>query len=125
LGRLIRRLPRESATVHAMHGEDAQWGLLEQLQAATVDALHAANWQRAGRATSPRPKQIPRPGVRDPGRKKLGTATLTMAEIVEQQRRWATGELAGKYVEKKFDVDKYQKRWGPPGSDTTTPPWEA
>ncbi|WP_425591812.1 DUF5361 domain-containing protein [Actinomyces procaprae] len=43
------------------------WGLTEHLLAAAVDALNIANWQRANagkKAPSPRPKPIPRPGVK-------------------------------------------------------------
>jgi hypothetical protein len=43
-------------------GEHADWGLVEQLLAAAVDALHGANWQRGGGKRS-RPKPWPRPGA--------------------------------------------------------------
>jgi hypothetical protein len=52
---------------------DWQWGLVSnQLLAAEVDALNVANWQRGnqGRKTaSPRPKPVPRPGVKGDGAK--------------------------------------------------------
>lgn len=60
---LIRHLPAESATRRVLD-ETSPWGLPEQLLAAAVDALQAANWQRQG-GKGTRPKPIPRPGVRD------------------------------------------------------------
>jgi hypothetical protein len=66
---LIQHLPRESALVRALHGEEAEWGLTEQLLAATVDELAAGNWlftsaHTAEDADPPeRPRRLPRPGV--------------------------------------------------------------
>ena len=62
---LVRHLPADSATRHALEGDGAHWGLSEQLLAAAVDALAAGNWQRQG-GKGARPKPIPRPGVRGP-----------------------------------------------------------
>lgn len=59
---LIGHLPREAATVRALVGESADWGVTEHLLAAAVDALHAANWQRSGRKGARRPKPVRRPG---------------------------------------------------------------
>lgn len=46
-----------------MYPDDAQWGLVEHLLAANLDALNVANWQRAGGKKRDRPRPIPRPGV--------------------------------------------------------------
>lgn len=68
---LIQHLPRESALVRALHGEEAEWGLTEQLLAATVDELAAGNWlftsaHTAENADPPEPpRRLPRPGVED------------------------------------------------------------
>ncbi|HLS46084.1 MAG TPA: hypothetical protein VK045_11675 [Ornithinicoccus sp.] len=61
---IVNNLPRTSALVRAVAGEDAQWGLLEQLVARAADSLEVANWQRQGKAHAPRPKPIPRPGAK-------------------------------------------------------------
>jgi hypothetical protein len=62
-GVLVRHLPLDSATALAVNGDAAAWGITEHLLAAAVDALNAANWQRAGDKKLPRPKPIPRPGT--------------------------------------------------------------
>jgi hypothetical protein len=66
---LVQRLPRDAALVRAVHGEDAEWGLTEQLLAAAVDQLATGNWLFATTHTpeqaSPpeRPRPLPRPGI--------------------------------------------------------------
>lgn len=92
LGNLVRHLPRESSTSLAQHGPDVYWGLPEHLLAVIADALHGANWQRARNPRAPKPKPMPRPGVKEP--RKLGQGSgLTLSQVVERQRRWAAGEL--------------------------------
>jgi hypothetical protein len=61
---LVRGLPpRETALARALHGTDAAaWGPSEYLLADTVDALNAANWQRAQGKPADYPKPYPRPG---------------------------------------------------------------
>jgi hypothetical protein len=58
------------------------WSLTDQLLAAAVDALTAANWQRGG-GKGKQPKRIPRPGVKDESTKpKLGGGkTLPLKEL--------------------------------------------
>lgn len=75
---LITYLPPEAITRRIAGDESAGWGHSEQLLAAAVDALHAANWQRGGRGT--RPKPIARPGVRRP------TLTLRHGSPEEPER---------------------------------------
>jgi len=48
-----------SALATALHGQS--WSIEAQLTAIAADALHIANWQRAGRRSAPKPKRIPRP----------------------------------------------------------------
>jgi len=75
----VQHSPRESALYRDMHPEYAEWGVVEHLLAATVDALNAANWQRAGKKNTPRPKPITRPGVgRD---QKFGTGAVPVSEF--------------------------------------------
>lgn len=58
----LSHLPRESALARKLIGEDALWGLNEQLLAMTIDVLRQANYQRGGGKGS-KPKPLPRPGL--------------------------------------------------------------
>ncbi len=60
---LVGQLQRDrtSFLYRQLAGEHADWGLAEHLLASALDALHGANWQRAGRG--PRPKPVERPGA--------------------------------------------------------------
>jgi hypothetical protein len=76
---LLRALPRDSATAHAVLGEDAAWGTSEMLLASAVDALNVGNWQRCG-GKGRRPKRIARPGTTQGQR--LGRSDMTPDETV-------------------------------------------
>ncbi|MST50569.1 hypothetical protein [Mobiluncus porci] len=56
--------PEQSALRRAMLGEDAVWTFEAQLLAALIDEIRVGNWQRQGKRNAPKPKPIPRPGVR-------------------------------------------------------------
>lgn len=84
---LIEHLPAESATVRAARGEDAAWSLECLLLAGIHDVLAAANWQRAGNNNAPRPKPIPRPGVKPAGERRLGRAQPVSAIRARLARR--------------------------------------
>ncbi|MFG1683492.1 hypothetical protein ACGFNP_25210 [Nonomuraea sp. NPDC049269] len=58
----LSHLPRESALARKLLGEDAPWGLNEQLLAMTIDVLRQGNWQRGG-GKGAKPKPLPRPGA--------------------------------------------------------------
>ncbi|MCK2236448.1 MULTISPECIES: hypothetical protein [unclassified Crossiella] len=66
---LIQHLPRDGALARELRGEAADWGLGEQLLAAAVDQLAAANWMYAAAHTAEgadppeRPLPVPRPGI--------------------------------------------------------------
>jgi hypothetical protein len=64
-------------------GEEAEWSLTDHLLALIADHLAAANWQRSGKG--PCPKPLPRPGVVDGSKKRMGNASMTL----EQARVWA------------------------------------
>jgi hypothetical protein len=58
----LSHLPRESALARKLLGDDAPWGLNEQLLAMTIDVLRQGNWQRGG-GKGAKPKPLPRPGA--------------------------------------------------------------
>ncbi len=65
----------------ALDDQDGLWGLAEHLQADAIEALQAANWQRANSGLpvhkqSPRPEPYDRPGRRRPERKQITAADL-------------------------------------------------
>lgn len=64
--RAFQRDP-ETATSRAIHGH--HWPLVAQLLAGIYDVLQVGNWQRAGKATAPKPKPLPRPWEKARGRK--------------------------------------------------------
>lgn len=74
----VNHAPRESALYRDLHPEFAEWGVVEHLLAATVDALNTANWQRAGKKGSARPKPVKRPGTKQ---QKFGTAAIPISEF--------------------------------------------
>lgn len=79
---IVKKQPRaESALVREIEGDEShQWGLSDFLLAGIFDMLAAANWQRGG-GKGPRPKQIPRPGVKETEVKKRGTTAVSIAEL--------------------------------------------
>ena len=82
-----RSTSRDTALYRMLVGDDHVWGLSEQLQAATVDALAVANWQRAsgGKKKPKKPTPIPRPGVKVTSGNRVGGDTkmpLSKAEKV-------------------------------------------
>lgn len=80
MGVLVRQLPRESATFRELNPDESVWGLPEQLLAAVVDVLRAANYQRGG-SKGQKPKPIPRPGVAGYSVERIGGKSRTMAEM--------------------------------------------
>lgn len=56
---LVSQLPPESALCRAL---GHNWQVGDYLAAAAVDCLQAANWQRGGDSSQPRPEPLPRPG---------------------------------------------------------------
>nr|WP_237500074.1 hypothetical protein [Streptomyces sp. SID8379] len=66
---LVRHMPRDSALAHEMHGEAAEWHVMEHLLAHAVDQLQEANWMFAtvnrDEDSDPLdpPQPMPRPGA--------------------------------------------------------------
>jgi len=77
---IVRQSPRSSALFRAMHPEEAEWGLAEQLLAYNADLLSVGNWQRAQGAKKDYPKPIPRPGVEAP-EKKYGKGAISIEDM--------------------------------------------
>lgn len=95
---LLRHLPRDSATVRAMlPAEELAWTTADHLLAAATDALHVANWQRAGRKRGKPPKRIPRPGDK-PDRQKFGRRPMTIGEFEALMARPVTGDSEVKLI---------------------------
>jgi hypothetical protein len=82
---LVHHLPQDSATRRALDAQSV-WGLNEQLLANIADTLRAANWQRGGKGS--RPKPIPRPGVTGTKRRHFGRATRPPHEIAAYLARF-------------------------------------
>ena len=79
----VSGLDHSSVSVRAELGEDAMWGLQEQLLALNADYLRILIWQRTpdGQKGRKFPKPIKRPGVDDGvDRKKIGGTTKVPAE---------------------------------------------
>jgi hypothetical protein len=79
---IVKHLPRGSALVRELHGDDPPWGLTEQLLAAAVDALNGANWQRGSGKLKDKPNPIPRPGVEQP-KPSYGQGAVSIEEMAQ------------------------------------------
>ncbi|MFI6057493.1 hypothetical protein [Streptomyces sp. NPDC051286] len=68
---LVRHLPRDSAVMRDLHGEEVEWSVTDRLLATAVDQLADANWmfaivhrdEDADPVDCPEP--IPRPGSKE------------------------------------------------------------
>ena len=75
-----------SALHRALLGDDSDWNTTNQLLAMVADHLAVANWfqTKDGQKGKNRPKQIPRPGVRDEEEHTYGKGTkMSMSEAKE------------------------------------------
>lgn len=79
LAALVRGLPEDAATIRAVAGTEAMWGLTEHLLARILDTLAGANWQRSG-SKGPKPKPVPRPGVSD--ERRYGHTERSSSEVM-------------------------------------------
>lgn len=88
---MVEHAPEDSAVYRAVHGNDSEWSLTNQLLAALFDATNMQLHQ-AGGGKGRKPKPIPRPGVEDQSSKKHQSKQLsTVTEIDE----WMKGRMAG------------------------------
>lgn len=79
---VVTFLPSTSAFARSVNGPAAAWTVGDYLLAQAVDALHAANWQRAG-GKGQRPKPVPRPGKTSKSTgQRFGTAAVPLSQAV-------------------------------------------
>ena len=76
-----------SALYRALLGDDSDWNTTNQLLAMVADHLAVANWfqTKDGQKGKNRPKQIPRPGVRDEEEHTYGKGT---SMSMDEARKW-------------------------------------
>ena len=76
-----------SALYRALLGDDSEWNTTNQLLAMVADHLAVANWfqTKDGQKNKNRPKQIPRPGVRDEEETTYGKGT---SMSMDEARKW-------------------------------------
>ena len=76
-----------SALYRALLGDDSDWNTTNQLLAMVADHLAVANWfqTKDGQKGKNRPKQIPRPGVRDEEETTYGKGT---SMSMDEARKW-------------------------------------
>lgn len=76
-----------SALYRALLGDDSDWNTTNQLLAMVADHLATANWfqTKDGQKGKNRPKQIPRPGVRDEEETTYGKGT---SMSMDEARKW-------------------------------------
>jgi Family of unknown function (DUF5361) len=83
---IFRMAEPPSRIFSAVHGDDAQWGLPEQLLASMADDLSWLVWAKTedGQKNRNRPDRIPRPGVKpNKDRKQIGSAPLPIDQMAE------------------------------------------
>lgn len=85
---LIANLPRDSALARRQSKGDSEWSLTDHLLAYQADLLAMAVWQLGGNSKAPRPKPLPRPGVRQ-GRK-LGGGSMPLDALRRRLDRLTT-----------------------------------
>ena len=76
-----------SALYRALLGDDSDWNTTNQLLAMVADHLAVANWfqTKDGQKGKNRPKQIPRPGVKDEEEHTYGKGT---SMSMDEARKW-------------------------------------
>lgn len=62
---LVEQLPDTSRMAAVQTGWTQGWGTDRLMMRAVISTLAAANWQRGGKSSAPRPKPWPLPGERE------------------------------------------------------------
>lgn len=89
---VVQNLPRQSAWFSAIQGADESvWGMSEMLLADVADTLHWIQWKdtKDGAKNRNQPKPIPRPGITDDSKKRIGSGSLPADQMVE----WLGGDF--------------------------------
>lgn len=90
---IVSQQPRTSALARATHGGDVEWGLTEQLLAATVNELRWLHWAKtknAGKASNREPEPIGPPWWAEARKKKSVSMRVGEAMSTEEfDRRYA------------------------------------
>jgi len=77
-----------SAVYRFEKGPKAEWSYTQEILAGILFVLQAANWQRAGNKTAPKPKPMTRPGELPECTKRITGEPMSIAEF---RRRWKAG----------------------------------
>lgn len=91
---LMRHLPPTSSFAQAVSDGDSVWGVTEHLLAGQLDALHAANWQRGGKSSAPRPPPTPRPGV-ERRETQTGSSGRALSTVALSQQLYGVDDIRG------------------------------
>ena len=89
---IVRHSPSSSALFRSIHGqEESEWTLGNHLLAGIADSAAWLVWSKTEDASKKRnrPKPIPRPGVTDESKKKIGSSTLP----IDAMREWLGGDF--------------------------------
>ena len=83
---IVRHSPESSALFRSVHGvEESEWSLTNHLLAGLADSAAWLVWSKTEDASKKRnrPKPIPRPGVTDDSKKKIGSSVLPANEMMD------------------------------------------
>lgn len=89
---IVRNSPAGSALFKSLHGvEESEWSLANHLLAGMGDSLAWLVWSKTEDAAKKknRPKPIPRPGVEDNSKKRIGSSALPMDAMID----WLGGDF--------------------------------
>lgn len=98
---IVKQAPAGSSIHRATAGEEAEWGLQEQLLAALFDTQQLLVWMQSedGAKGRNRPKPLQRPGVAAEDEKRLGSGGVDIVDMAEwlakqnpEQHRRRSGE---------------------------------
>lgn len=83
---IVRNLPQSSALHKSIHGlEESLWTISDYLLAQIADTQAWLAWTKTkdGEKGRNQPRPIPRPGVEDESKKRIGSGTLPASEMIE------------------------------------------
>ena len=94
----LSHLPPESASFASINGDLGGWSRTDMLLARICEAVESVCWMESNRGrkksqTSPKPKRIVRPGVKDDGVKRIGSKPIPIEDFDE----WYGGVDGGQH----------------------------